>query len=142
MYCRRRFLRTSLGGAGLLAVAPRLALGGESATITARSAVDRVTLGRTGIECSFLAQGTGFNGSKRESDHTRMGQEAFTRLLRHGIDEGMNFVDMADLYGTHSFVRKAVADVPRDRLVYLTKIWPTADDWVTPSGGAKREVDR
>lgn len=99
MTCRR-FLEASLGGAGLLAFAPRLALEAEALPVPvarAASAVDRVTLGRTGVQCSFLAQGTGFNGWSRQSAHTRMGQEAFTRLLRHGIDEGLDFVDMADL---------------------------------------------
>jgi aryl-alcohol dehydrogenase-like predicted oxidoreductase len=138
MHQRRRFLRASLAGAGLLSVSPRLAL----SAVAARSAADRVVLGRTGIRCSFLAQGTGFNGWARASDHTRLGQPAFTRLLRHGFDEGVNFLDMADLYGTHSFVREAIRGLPRDRFVMLTKIWPRKADWVTPSGGARPEFDQ
>ena len=138
MHERRRFLKSSLAGAGLLSVSPRLAFSAAAA----RSAADRVPLGRTGIRCSFLAQGTGFNGWARASDHTRLGQSAFTRLLRHGFDEGVTFLDMADLYGTHSFVREAIRGLPRDRFVMLTKIWPRKADWLTPSGGARPEFDQ
>jgi len=144
MHCRRQFLKASVESAGLLALAPRLAFSQTTPgpEVAATSAVDRVPLGRTGITSSFLAQGTGYNGVRHSSDHTRLGQEAFTRLLRHGLDQGMNFLDMADLYGSHAFVREAVRGVPRDQLVMLTKIWPSKADWVTPSGGAVAEVDR
>lgn len=135
---RRHFLKTTLAGAGLLLTAPRLG----AADTQPRAATDRVTLGKTGIKCSYLAQGTGFNGSRRSSDHTRMGQEAFTRLLRHSVDGGINFIDMADLYGSHGFVRNALQGVPRDSYVVLSKIWPRKEDWVTPSADAREEVDR
>ncbi len=139
---RRRFLKTTLTGAGLL-----LTGAGRNWAATPptrpRSASDHVALGTTGVRCSFLAQGTGFNGYRRSSDHTRMGQEKFTRLLRHGFDQGgINFLDLADLYGSHSFVRNAMKGVPRDRYVILTKIWPRREDWNTPSGGAREEIDR
>jgi aryl-alcohol dehydrogenase-like predicted oxidoreductase len=82
------------------------------------------------------------NGGRRSSDMTRLGQAEFTRILRRGLDQGVRFLDMADLYGTHPFVREAVAGVPRDRYTVLTKIWPYKEDWITPSGGAREEVDR
>lgn len=142
MPCRRRFLKTGLAGAGLLVTSPRLTLGREAARPAVKSGADAVTLGRTGVTTSFLAFGTGMNGGNRASDLTRLGQTEFTRILRHGLDEGVRFLDMADLYGTHPFVREAVKGVPRDRYTLLTKIWPNKEDWVTPSGGAREEVDR
>ena len=30
----------------------------------------------------------------------------------------------------------------RDKFVLLSKLWPRPDSWVTPSGGAKEEIDR
>jgi predicted aldo/keto reductase-like oxidoreductase len=140
---RRRFIKSSLAGAGLVVTAPAL-FSAESvaATGAARSAVDRVLLGKTGLKVSFLAQGTGFNGSARQSDHTRMGQPAFDRLLRHSLDEGVNFIDMADLYGTHPFVRQTIKDLPRDKFVLLSKVWPRKEDWNTPSANGKEEIDR
>jgi len=88
----------------------------------ARSAADRVLLGKTGIRCSFLAQGTGSSGWGGSSDHTRLGHAAFTKLLRTSIDEGINFIDMADQYGSHPFVRRGLDGVARDKVVLLTKI--------------------
>jgi predicted aldo/keto reductase-like oxidoreductase len=35
-----------------------------------------------------------------------------------------------------------VKGLPRDKYVLLSKIWPRKETWVTPSGGAKEEIDR
>jgi aryl-alcohol dehydrogenase-like predicted oxidoreductase len=142
MHDRRRFLKTGLAGAGLVVASPRLALSREAARPAVKGGADAVTLGRSGVTTSFLAFGTGMNGGRRSSDMTRLGQAEFTRILRRGLDQGVRFLDMADLYGTHPFVREAVAGVPRDRYTLLTKIWPYKEDWITPSGGAREEVDR
>jgi aryl-alcohol dehydrogenase-like predicted oxidoreductase len=138
---RRHFLKTSLAGASALAGAPGL-LAAEPSKPAVRGGADVVTLGRTGVKTSFLALGTGMNGGGRASDLTRLGQAEFTRILRHGLDSGIRFLDAADLYGTHPFIREAVRGVPRDRYSLLTKIWPYKEDWITPSGGARDEVDR
>ncbi len=140
---RRDFLKTTLAGAGLCTVdAAWLAAAEAPSKPIVRAASDTVTVGNTGVKVSFLAQGTGYNGWARSSDHTRMGQEAFSTLLRHSMDRGVRFIDMADLYGSHPFVQKTVRDLPRDRYTLLSKIWPTKADWVTPSGGAIEEVNR
>ena len=138
---RRHFLVKTLAGAALTATAPGLICQAEPAK-KPTSAADRVFLGKTQIKASLLAQGTGFNGGGRNSDHTRLGQASFEALLRHSMDQGINFLDMADLYGTHPFVQKTIKGLPRDKFVMLSKIWPNKEDWVTPSGGAKEEVDR
>ncbi len=105
-------------------------------------ASDLVVLGRTGIKASRLAQGTGFNGSARSSEHTRLGLQAFDTLVRHSFDKGINFMDAADLYGSHTFLRDALKGIPREKYVLLSKIWPRQESWNTPSGGASQEVDR
>jgi aryl-alcohol dehydrogenase-like predicted oxidoreductase len=139
---RREFLKTSAGSAGLLAASPAL-LGAVEASRTPRYAgSDVIALGRTGIRVSRLAQGTGLNGGNQSSAHTRQGQAAFDRLVRHSLDEGVTFMDMADLYGSHPFMVEALRGVPRGKVVLLSKIWPRKADWITPSGGAKREVER
>jgi aryl-alcohol dehydrogenase-like predicted oxidoreductase len=139
---RRRFLKeTTLASVSLLA-GPRLASALEAAPRKLRSAADAVSFGRTGVTTSFLAFGTGFNGGRRASDITRLGQPAFTRILRAGLDEGVRLLDSADLYGSHPFIREAVKGVPRDRYSILTKLWPFKEDWNEPSGGARAEVDR
>ena len=139
---RRNFIRTSLTGAGLLTAAPGLLTAAESAAAASFKGNDLVTLGKTGIKTSRLAQGTGYNGYNRSSAHTRQGKEAFDRLVRHSIDEGVKFMDMADLYGSHPFVKDVLKGLPRDKFTLLSKIWPRKEQWVTPSGGAKEELDR
>jgi predicted aldo/keto reductase-like oxidoreductase len=140
---RREFLRTSLVGTGLLMASPRWVFSAEAKKAAqAKSASDRVPLGKTGIQASLLAQGTGYSGNARSSAQTRMGKPAFDALLRHSLDQGINFIDMADLYGSHPFVKDVVKGLPREKYVLLTKIWTRRADWVTPSGGAKEELDR
>lgn len=137
---RRSFLQNSLAGAGVFMTAPALA--NEAAPAATIHAHDRVALGKTGIVASRLAMGTGMHGSRHESDHTRLGQQKFTELIRHGFDKGLNFFDMADLYGSQPFVKNALEGIPRDQYVLLTKIWFRGGEWYTSSGGAKEEVDR
>ena len=137
---RRHFLKTSVAGAGLLATAPGLLRRAEPAEPF--KGTDTVPLGKTGIRVSRLAQGTGFNGYNHSSAQTRQGKEAFDRLLHRSLDQGITFIDMADLYGSHPFVKDIVKDLPRDKYQLLTKIWPRKADWVKPSGGAKEEIER
>jgi aryl-alcohol dehydrogenase-like predicted oxidoreductase len=141
-FTRRQFLRTSLAGAGLLATAPGLIRGAEAAPAGSFKGTDIVDLGKTGIKVTRLAQGTGYNGYNHTSAHTRQGKEAFDRLLHHSLDRGIRFIDMADLYGSHPFVKEIIKGLPRDSYSLLTKIWPRKAEWVTPSGGAKQELDR
>ncbi len=139
-FTRRDFLTTSLAGAGLATLAPQVLRAAEPATRL--SGADIVELGKTGIKASRLAQGTGYNGFDHSSEQTRLGKDGFDRLLRHGLDHGISFIDMADLYGSHPFVKDVIKGMPRNKLALLTKLWPQNANWVTPSGGAKEEVDR
>ena len=58
---RRQFIAATLAGAGTLAAHAHVASG--QAAASACPATQIVTLGRTGIKASRLAQGTGWNGS-------------------------------------------------------------------------------
>ena len=140
---RRRFITTALAGAGALAAYPRWLAGAGAATSAGPCrASEIVTLGPTGIKTSRLAQGTGFNGGARSSAHTRLGEKAFTKLVRHSLDQGIAFLDAADLYGSHPYLRNALDGVPRDKYILLSKIWPRQAYWNMPSGGAREEVNR
>jgi aryl-alcohol dehydrogenase-like predicted oxidoreductase len=139
---RREFLQQVALGAGALAATTPAFRSHAASASESFSGSDIVPLGKTGIKVSRLAQGTGFNGGGRASDHTRMGQKNFESLLRHGIDNGVRFLDMADLYGTHPYVKDVVKGLNRDKYVLLSKIWPRKENWCTPSGGAVEEIDR
>jgi len=141
-YSRRRFIGAALAGAGALAAKPEWLGSGLAQAHCGKCAADIVTLGKTGIKTSRLAQGTGWNGSGRSSAQTRLGEKAFDTLIRHGLDQGMRFMDMADLYGSHRYVRHALEGRKRDNITMLSKIWPRTEYWNSASGGAKAEVDR
>jgi aryl-alcohol dehydrogenase-like predicted oxidoreductase len=89
---------------------------------TAKTAQDLVTLGRTGITVTRLAQGTGTNGVGRSSNQKRaMGEQGLSDLLVRGVDNGVRFWDLADQYGSHPNAKAALRTVKRDDVVILTK---------------------
>lgn len=139
-FSRRKFIAATLAGAGIFASHARVATAQGGAGVCPATQV--VTLGRTGIKASRLAQGTGWNGSGRSSAHTRLGEKAFNELIRHGLERGISFMDCADLYGSHPYLRNALHGVPREKYIVLSKIWPRSEYWNLASGGAVKEVDR
>ena len=142
-YSRRQFIGTVLAGTGALVAGPGLsAARAGRRSRRGRQVTDVVTLGKSGIKTNLLAQGTGWSGGARSSAHTRLGEKEFVRLIRHSLDKGIRFMDMADLYGAHPYMRTALKGVPRDDYNILTKIWPREEFWNMPSGGATKEVDR
>jgi aryl-alcohol dehydrogenase-like predicted oxidoreductase len=141
-FSRRRLIAGALAGVGAVVAGPGWLAAAANRPIRRSDATAIVTLGRTGIKTSRLAQGTGYNGTGRSSEHTRLGMKAFTKLIRHGMDQGICFMDMADLYGSHQYVRAALEGVPRDKYTLMSKIWPRQAYWNSPSGGAKEEVNR
>ena len=139
---RRQFIKKSTV-AGIILSAAGLPFEAEAKKgQKIKSVVDKVELGHTGIKVPLLAQGTGIRGGHHESEHTRMGQEAFNELVRYGFERKLRFLDMADSYGTHPYMKNALQGIPRDQYVLLSKIWPTHENWTPPSGGAIKEVDR
>jgi aryl-alcohol dehydrogenase-like predicted oxidoreductase len=101
-----------------------------------KSPTDLVSLGRSGLKVSLVGIGTGSIGYARRSNQTQLGQPAFTRLMRHAFDRGVNFFDLADAYGSHPFFREAMRGVERTRYVVQTKT-----DSRDPQGAAA-DVDR
>lgn len=112
------------------------------ATAASLGATAPVVLGRSGLRVPRLAMGTGSNGWARESDQTRLGEREFVKLLRHGAERGAQFIDAADLYGSHPFVKATFRELDRDRVTLLTKIWFTPAKNMTPTETAKPEVER
>jgi aryl-alcohol dehydrogenase-like predicted oxidoreductase len=87
------------------------------------SASDTVTLGKTGIQTSRLAMGTGTVGSGGHSHQTALGVKGLSDLLLNGYDQGLRFFDAADSYGSHPHVAEALKHVQRDKVTVLTKTW-------------------
>jgi len=87
------------------------------------STTGRTRLGQTGIEVSKIAMGTGFGGWEKASNQTRLGPDGFARLMLHGFGRGLNFYDLADLYGSHPFMKPVLKEISREKVVLLSKIW-------------------
>lgn len=116
---------------------------GAPATVASASlATARVPLGRSGLSVPRLAMGTGSNGWARVSDQLRLGEREFVKLMRYGAEKGAEFIDTADLYGTHPFVKASLRELDRDKITVLTKIWFTAAPEMTPTETAYPEVER
>src|SRR5271157_365109 len=87
------------------------------------SGSDTITLGKTGIQTSRLAMGTGTVGVGHHSHQTALGIQGLSNLLLNGYDQGLRFFDYADSYGSHPHVAEALKHVPRDKVTVLTKTW-------------------
>lgn len=121
---RREFVRISAAAAGGLTF-PSVS-GFLTPLRDSKRAYDVVTLGETGIKASRLAMGTGTHGMGRQSNQTRkLGVKGLSDLLHRGFDEGINFWDSADQYGTHPHLHEALKDISRDKVVILTKTHAT-----------------
>ena len=115
---RRKFIQYSLAGSALLSAFPYHLLAGDKKLYPH----DRVKLGNTGIEMSRMAMGTGTSGFGGSSNQTRqLGIKGVSDLLLAAFDEGINFWETADQYGSHPHVREALKKVDRDEVVILTK---------------------
>ena len=86
-FTRREFLKTGLA-AGTLAVSGGLTLFAQRGRAT-----DMVTLGRSGVKVTRLGFGTGTLSGRVQRT---LGQEGFTRLVRHAYDRGIRFFETAN----------------------------------------------
>src|SRR4026207_2352648 len=121
-FTRRDFMKTGLA-AGTLAVRGVLPLMAQR-----RTATDFVTLGRSGVKVTRLAFGTGSFSGKVQRD---LGQEGFTRLVRHAYDRGIRFFETAESYGEmHKMLGVALKGIPRDSYQLMSKV--TTRDGVSP----------
>jgi 1-deoxyxylulose-5-phosphate synthase len=121
-YSRRDFLKTGLA-AGALATTGTLSLKAEPQTAT-----DWVTLGKTNVKVTRLAFGTGSMSGQVQRD---LGQDQFTRLVRHAHERGVRFFETAESYrGMHEMLGIALQGIPRDSYRLMTKV--TTHDGVDP----------
>src|SRR5947209_3249329 len=108
---RRDFLKTGFAAAfagSLPAAEPR------------RTATDMVTLGKSDVKVTRLAFGTGTMSGKVQRD---LGQEQFTKLVRHAYDRGIRFFETAESYGEmHKMLGVALQGIPRDTYQIMSKV--------------------
>jgi 1-deoxyxylulose-5-phosphate synthase len=137
--CRREFLQRAASVATAAWFAPK-SLAARLASLPSLdrkySAADTVTIGRTGIQTSRLAMGTGTVGSGHHSNQTALGIDGLSRLLQNGYENGLRFFDTADSYGSHPHVADALKHVDRRTVTILTK------SWARSAGEMRADLDR
>lgn len=117
-FSRREFL----AGAAAATLAGPLAASIEARQAVAEkvtSGADVVTLGNTGIRTTILGLGTGTRGGREQRE---LGEAGFTRLVRHAYERGLRYIDTADTYRMHPYVRPALKELARDDLFIQTKV--------------------
>jgi predicted aldo/keto reductase-like oxidoreductase len=83
------------------------------------TAVDQVTLGKTGLKLSRLGIGAGSEGG---SVQRGLGADGFDRLIHYAYDQGITYIDTAESYNTHTMVREAIKGLPREKLFIQSKM--------------------
>jgi L-galactose dehydrogenase len=103
--------------------------------------MEYTTLGKTGLKVSVAGLGCGgpsrlgLRNDTQSSDHA-------VALIKQAIDLGVNFLDTAQTYGTEPIVGKAIAGIPRDRLVISTKKTLPAEDHPDPEGEVVKGLEQ
>jgi 1-deoxyxylulose-5-phosphate synthase len=121
-HTRREFLKTSLAAGALVAT------GSLPLKAALQTATDWVTLGKSGVQVTRLAFGTGSISGKVQRD---LGQEGFTSLVRYAYDRGIRFFETAESYGEmHRMLGVALKGIPRDSYRIMSKV--TTHDGVNP----------
>ena len=113
-YTRREFVKTGLA-TGALAITGILPL-----RVGRQAATDWVTLGKSGVQVTRLAFGTGSLSGRVQRD---LGQGGFTNLVRYAYDRGIRFFETAESYGEmHRMLGVALKGIPRDSYRMMSKV--------------------
>lgn len=109
---RRSFIKAGVAAGALASVG---ALHAEREAATAW-----VTLGKSKVKVTRLAFGTGsFSGRVQQE----LGQEGFTRLVRHAYDRGVRFFETSQSYGeSQQMLGTALKGLPRDSYRLMSKV--------------------
>lgn len=117
---RRRFMAQTAGAvaAGVVLSPSALALRSPRP-----HAVTLRKLGKSGLKTTVLGMGTGTRAWNKDSEQIRQGQQHFVDTLCHAHSRGVRFFDLADMYGSHEYMKRALAQARMDRgkLMIMTK---------------------
>lgn len=113
-YTRREFLKSGLSAGALVA------RGSLRLSPAHHTATDWVTLGKSGVQVTRLAFGTGSFSGQVQRD---LGQDGFTKLVRYAYDQGIRFFETAESYGEmHEMLGVALKGIPRDSYRLMSKV--------------------
>lgn len=129
---RRRFLQTSAGLAAGAMLLP------SCSWRSVKTASDQVALGHTGLTISRLGLGCGCHSGRDVRD---MGAENFNSLVHYAYERGITYLDTANGYRTHTYVRDAIKGLPRDKFFILTKMGGQPEDPLQELDRYRQELD-
>src|SRR3954467_193659 len=101
--------------------------------------MERTTLGRTGIQVSRYCLGAMMFGAWGNTDH-----DDCVRIIHRALDEGINFVDTADVYSSgesEEIVGRAL-EGRRDDVILATKVHGSMGDDPNQRGNSRRWIVR
>ena len=118
---RRQFIQSSALLAGTALLSPWSLIQSRAATSPAivRTAVDQVTLGKTGLKLSRLGIGTGSDNGHAQ---IALGKEGFKKLIHYAYDQGITYIDTAQTYTTFEWISDATKGLPREKLFIQSKL--------------------
>ncbi|HEX4822082.1 MAG TPA: aldo/keto reductase [Acidimicrobiales bacterium] len=99
--------------------------------------MERTTLGRTGIQVSRYCLGAMMFGAFGNRDH-----DECVRIINHALDNGINFIDTADVYSageSEEIVAKAIKG-RRDEVVLATKFVGAMGEDTNQRGASPRWI--
>lgn len=115
---RRDFMKVTAGTVAASLAGTEL-LAADSPKLTATTVR---TLGKSGVQPTLIGMGTGVKAWNKSSELVRKGHDAYLALLKHAYEKGIRYFDMADMYGTHPYMKEALKTfIPRDKVTLLTK---------------------
>ena len=120
---RREFLKTSFA-VGTVAGAATVPLRAD----TVQKANEKVTLGKSSLQVTRLAFGTGSNNGYVQK---ALGQQEFSRLVSHAYERGIRFFETAESYVTPAMLAEALKPYPRESYALMNKV--TTDPGVDPA---------
>ena len=103
--------------------------------------MEYTTLGKTGLKVSVAGLGCG-GPSRLGMRNDSQSVDNAVALVKLALDLGVNFLDTAQSYGTEPIVGKAIAGVPRERLVLSTKKTLPATGHVHPEAEVVKGLDQ
>jgi predicted aldo/keto reductase-like oxidoreductase len=110
---RREFVKAGVA-AGAMATVGTLPLAAAK-----RAATDTVTLGKSNLQVTRLAFGTGTDSGAVQA---ALGQKEFTRVVRYAYDRGIRFFETAEAYETPGMLGEALKGLPRDSYHLMSKV--------------------
>ena len=103
--------------------------------------MEYTTLGKTGLKVGVAGLGCG--GPSRLGLRGGAGaEEHAVGLVKQALDLGINFLDTAQNYDTEGIVGKAIAGLPRDRVVISTKKTLPTPDQANPESEIVKGLER